>query len=42
MDGWKVNVLSFSVIVDEWWNGKCLRNEMSCISGEAMHIAGAP
>ena len=29
MDGWNVSVLPFSVIVDEGWNGKCSRNEMS-------------
>ena len=29
MDGWKVSVLPFSVVVDEGWNGKCTRNEMS-------------
>ena len=29
MDGWKVSVLLFSVIVDEGWNGKCSQNEMS-------------
>ena len=29
MDGWKVRVLPFSVVVDEGWNGKCSRNEMS-------------
>ena len=26
MDGWKVSVLQFSVVVDERWNGKCSRN----------------
>ena len=29
VDGWKVSVLPFSVVVDEGWNGKCSRNEMS-------------
>ena len=29
MDGWEVSMLPFSVVVDEGWNGKCLRNEMS-------------
>ena len=29
MDGRKVSVLQFSVVVDEGWNGKCSRNEMS-------------
>ena len=28
MDGWKVSMLPFSVIVYERWNGKCLQNEM--------------
>ena len=27
MDGWKISVLSFSVVVDEGKNGKCSRNE---------------
>ena len=27
MDRWKVSVLPFSVVVDEGWNGRCLRNE---------------
>ena len=29
VDGWMVSVLPFSVVVDEGWNGKCSRNEMS-------------
>ena len=29
VDVWKVRVLPFSVVVDEGWNGKCSRNEMS-------------
>ena len=29
MDGWKVSLHPFFVIVDEGWNGKCSRNEMS-------------
>ena len=29
MNWWKVSVLPFSVDVDEGWNGKCSRNEMS-------------
>ena len=29
VDGWKVCVLPFSVVVDEGWNGKCSRNEVS-------------
>ena len=29
MDGWKVSVLPFSVVVDKGWYGKCSRNEMS-------------
>ena len=29
MDGGKVSVLPFSVVVDEGWNEKCSRNEMS-------------
>ena len=29
MDGWKVSLLPFSVVMDERWNGwKCSRNEM--------------
>ena len=49
MDGWKVSVLSFSVVVDECWNGKCARNEMSLYLSQlrstlekATHVAGAP
>ena len=29
MDGLKVSVMPFSVVVDERWNGKCSRNELS-------------
>ena len=29
VDGWKVCVLPFSVVVEEGWNGKCSRNEVS-------------
>ena len=29
MDGWKVSVLPFSVVVDKGWNGKCSWNELS-------------
>ena len=29
VDGWKVCVLPFSVVVDEGWVGKCSRNEVS-------------
>ena len=32
MDGWKVSVLPFSVVVDEGWNGKCSRNKMGLYS----------
>ena len=42
-------MLPFSVVLDEGWNGKCPRNEitfvlsrLSYISGEATHVAGAP
>ena len=43
-------MLPFSVVVDEAWNGKCLRYEVClyppshirCTWGEAMHVAGAP
>ena len=39
MDGWKVSMLPFSVIVDERWNGKCLRNEMGLYP--LPYVAGA-
>ena len=29
MDGWKISELLYSVVVDEWLNGKCSQNEMS-------------
>ena len=29
MEGWRVSMLPFSVVVDEEWNGKCSQNEMS-------------
>ena len=35
-------MLPFSVVVDEGWNGKCSRNEIGCMAGEATHVADAP
>ena len=39
-------MLPFSVAVDEGWNGKCSRvcflSQLSCMAGEATHVAGAP
>ena len=45
MDGWKVSVVPFSVIVDESvremkWG--CILSQFRCTLGEATHVAGAP
>ena len=46
MDGRKVSVLPFSVVVDERWNGKCSRNEMVLyplpVERWERHVPGEP